>query len=450
MIMQFHIVFLKKLTWDVQFLLVSLLVLAAAMTGIGWWVGIQIENGVIHQMGTYTALYVSSAFEPNLQELSEKNEILADHKKNLDHLFPGMGRDVTAVKVWDRSGRSVYTTESGRVGQFFTGGNNLTRALNGWMSSELRSLDSPANGKTGIQTQRILVTFSPVRLAGTNSIIAVVEFHQTEGTLDGDIASAQRSSWLIVGSSALLIYLFLAGFVRRAEKTLESQQNELREKIVQMGSLHARVRGAARRTATLNERFLRRISAELHDGPAQELGFALLRLDQSMPPESEYAVVQNSLRLALQEIRDISAGMGLPELESISLSESVQRAVRTHERRTGTQVSLKLGGLPDNVALPVKITAYRILQEALTNSFKHGDAKEQAVEVEVNCEAGGIEIQVSDSGKGFDRTRADDGEEHLGLIGMRERAESLGGAFQIDSLIGRGTRIRVQLPLDAA
>ena len=120
----------------------------------------------------------------------------------------------------------------------------------------------------------LLETYSPVRLSGTNEVIAVAEFYQTVDALNQEIAAAQRRSWLVVGTVTLVIYLLLAGFVRRASDTIEQQQATLNDQISRLTELlgqnqelHERVRRAAGSVATLNERLLRRIGSELHDGP---------------------------------------------------------------------------------------------------------------------------------------------------------------------------------------
>ena len=291
--------------------------------------------------------------------------------------------------------------------------------------------------------------------------------------LDRDLAAVQRRMWLMVGGAGLVMYLLLAGFVRFASDTIRRQQSELgdqvarlRELLKQNTDLHTRVRRAARRTTELNERSLRRISAELHDGPVQDLGLALLRLDQLAPaalpaavalpapsgspaaaaPPPDFQVVQSSLQHALTEIRAISAGMGLPELENRTPAETVARAVSGHEQRTGTRVDLRINGLPDRLALPLKITLYRIIQEALSNAYRHGGGAGQTVQVDYQPPR--LNLLVTDRGPGFDDTRSLEGDQHLGLVGMRERVESLGGTVRVESQPGRGTRVCAQLPLD--
>ncbi len=461
---------LARLTWAQRFMLASLVILVAGMAGIGWWIEQQIESGVIHQTASYTALYVSSLVEPELQELANGSALTPEHQAALARLLEdtSLGQHITAVKVWDKQSRVVYATDVENVGLLFPSNLGLGRALRGWVASDISTLDQPENALDSDRGQRRMQTYSPVRLTGTNQIIAAVEFYQTVDDLDRSIASARQNSWLVVGVVTLFMYLLIAGFVRRASDTIRRQQAEMSTQVVQLQELlaqnkelHERIRRAARRATALNERFLRRISAELHDGPAQDLGLALLRLDHLQPSltpvqpaasvdstaQSDFQIVQGSLNHALQEIRTISAGMGLPELENLTLAETVLRAVRTHERRTNTQVSLKLNGLPDSVSVPVKITVYRIIQEALSNAYRHAAGRNQAVEI--SCEHHQLNLLISDQGPGFNEALSVAGDEHLGLVGMRERAESLGGMFRIESESGRGTRVIVHLPVEA-
>jgi signal transduction histidine kinase len=264
----------------------------------------------------------------------------------------------------------------------------------------------------------------------------------------------------VVGLATLAIYLLLAGFVRGASDTIEGQRatmndqiTRLTELLAQNRELHERVRRAAGMVATLNERFLRRIGSELHDGPAQDMALGLLKLDaligraeegQAFPGlVEELSGIQSSLQSAHKEVRAISTGLSLPQLAELSLPETVIRAVRAHERRTGSRVDLDAGPLPEQAALPVKITIYRVIQESLNNSFRHAGGVNQRIRV---CmEADLLVLEVSDAGPGLaDPSKAAlDG--HLGLVGMRERVESLGGTFSVESGPGQGTHITARL-----
>jgi signal transduction histidine kinase len=154
--------------------------------------------------------------------------------------------------------------------------------------------------------------------------------------------------------------------------------------------------------------------------------------------------VQIALTSALTDLRAISAGLRLPKIETLPLAETVRRAVRDHERKSQGQVTLTLAELPTNVPIPVKMTLYRLIQEALSNGYRHAGGIRQTVHAEIK--KGALYIEVADAGAGFNpETIVPNG--HFGLIGMRERVEMLGGRFEIESQVSRGTKIRVYLPL---
>jgi signal transduction histidine kinase len=144
-------------------------------------------------------------------------------------------------------------------------------------------------------------------------------------------------------------------------------------------------------------------------------------------------------------MRGIAGGLSLPQLAALDLPETVIRVVRAHERQTGVKVDLELDTLPEGVGLPLKITVYRLVQEALNNAFRHAQGQGERVYV---CTRGNrLYVEVSDQGPGFDRSQVSGWEGHLGLRSMQERVESQGGQLEIESAAGRGTRIRAYLPI---
>ncbi len=238
-------------------------------------------------------------------------------------------------------------------------------------------------------------------------------------------------------------------------QTIERQRQELQEKVVALGKLleqnellRNRLVLAATRSTTLNERSLRRLSAELHDGPAQDLGFALLKLgnDQLHTTQNkELETIQTSIARALTEMRAIASGMCLPELEPLSLKETLLRVINAHKRRSQTEVEFVLEETPAELPLPVKITLYRLVQESLTNAFKHAGGRGQ--KVHLYNQNNQLQLEVSDAGTGFELNASLEQSEGLGLLGMRERVESVGGNFMVESQIGVGTKIKISLPL---
>lgn len=216
----------------------------------------------------------------------------------------------------------------------------------------------------------------------------------------------------------------------------------------------------SQRMLTVTEEELSRIILDIHDGPVQYLFTALSLLtgiqqevsSDSTPADLPPRLAQVGMLLesSLYEIKFFMGAFRPPEFRRRSLRSIVEGLVIQHEEWTGNTVELTTGYLPEQIALPVKIALYRIVQEALSNSYRHAGIEE--VHVGLWCDEAKICLEVYDEGRGFDPTSLateTDGDrmEHLGVRGMQDRVAILGGHFDLDSQPGRGTRIYVELPV---
>ena len=459
---------IERLSLAQRFMLGSVIILAIGMAGIGAWVTRQISDGVVHRTAATTALYVDSLIAASLQDLASGETLSAEAVDRLDWLLEDtpLGQEVDLFQVWDRAGRIVYSSAPEMVGETFPIDDDLAGALAGAVQASFGPAEGGEELPADVARRDLLEIYSPVRDRDSGAVIAAAEFYYATDDLDAELAAAQRRSWLVVGGATLLIALLLATFIRRIGETIRRQQQALAGQVTQLTTLlgqnqelHERVRGAAARTAALNERFLRRFSAELHDGPAQEISLALLRLDHvaalsaanesttatKVEIERELEVIQSSLRRSLDEVRATSSGLLLPHLKTLTVSQTLDHVIRGHQRRTGTAPKLALDDLPTQAPLATKIALYRIVQEALSNASRHAGGKGVAVSI-AGCEDH-LRLEIADSGPGFDPKIAEGSETHLGLVGMRERAESLGGQFRVESAPGQGTRTVAILPL---
>jgi signal transduction histidine kinase len=187
----------------------------------------------------------------------------------------------------------------------------------------------------------------------------------------------------------------------------------------------------------------RRIERDLHDGTQQRLvSLGLeLRLAQGMVPaelaglEAEIGKVADELSGVVEDLREIARGIHPAILSEGGLGP----ALRTLARRAAIPVELEvpaLGRLPE----PVEVAAYYVCSEALTNATRH--ARARVVSVALEERDGGLHLSIRDDGAGgADPARGS------GLIGLRDRAEALGGSLEVSSPPGEGTLILVQLPL---
>ncbi|MEH6823075.1 MAG: ATP-binding protein [Motiliproteus sp.] len=439
------------------------LVIVAGSVVIGLWVSIKIESSVTQNTAVTTALYMNSLVAPEIQELSEQSQLSPQSIAILTHLHRDtpLGEGIISFKIWAPGGRIVYSSNQSLIGRQFPESDELKRAWQGEVTSELSELNSEENALERKLNTPMIELYSPVRAHGSNRIIAVAEFYKDAQELESQLFEAKVSSWVIVYGVTFIMFVLLYGIVRRGSQTISAQRSQLETKIQQLSLLleqnqflNDRVRRASYRTTEINERVLRQFSADLHDGPAQAVGFALLRIDALLADKlSETSInssgeaIREALTDALQEMRNLSAGFALPELEHLCMSEVVERVVKAHQRRTRSCVQVELAELPNLLSMPTKIAVYRLLQESLNNTYEHASGINQGVRVWMEGEI--LNVEVTDAGPGFEHLPPQVSNERLGVLGMRERIESLGGHFSIDSALGKGTRISAELPINA-
>jgi signal transduction histidine kinase len=460
--------------WDLkltrQFLIASTAVFVAGMAITGSWIASRIEASVTYNTAVSTALYFESFVAPLVQDLASDDALPADKQAHLSKLIAEtpLGRRVISFKIWRRGGAIAYASRTELIGKTFPATPKLRQAWTGQVAAGFDRLEPEEENKAEREAgMPLLEIYAPIRQENSDRIIAVAEFYERAEHLKEDIFGAKLESWLIITAIALGTMAALFGIFGRASSTIEGQRQVLQDQVTELSrllaqneELRARVERSAERASEVNERHLRRLGAELHDGPAQLLGLALLRLDaidRKLPSQAgnsknaggsgaDVATIRTALRDALSEIRDISVGLSLPALERLSIGETLQAAVRDHVRRTNTGVETDIAVLAGGAGHPVKTAAFRFVQEALNNATRHAGSSGQMVRARLDSNF--IVIEVSDAGPGFDpASQARD--DQLGLVGMRERIESLGGKFEINSAKDKGTCVRARLPLNS-
>ena len=459
----------QTLTW--RFSLGSMLILVLGMSLLGAWVSRALEQGILHSTANANSLYIHALMEPLLPELARAPTISKDTVALLDRHFhtSALKQQVIDFRIWGPNGLILYDSRAPIAGHVFPVEQAQVDAWAGEDSANIKTFgaDDPS-GVTEV-VDHVLENYSPIRDDSSGRIVAVTELYQSGDELQQSVTAAQVSSWFALAAIMVMIYLLLIGFVRRAGSTIAAQQSVLSTQVTRLQVLLAqnqeladRVRRSASRRSEITERYLRRISADLHDGPAQDISIALLCFDRSCAtPDGadggevephivakNRKIVQEALQRGLAELRAISSGLGLPELEQLTPHATVTRVVAMHEQRTGTNVDLFVGDLPEHACLTTKLALYRVIQEALSNAYRYAGGRGQAVDLQAG--PGALTLHVYDSGPGFDVRRPIDGTTHLGIAGMRERVQSMGGEFVLDSTPTRGTHIIAHLPLTAA
>jgi signal transduction histidine kinase len=439
-----------SLAW--QFGIAGALVLVLGMMLIGLWVTSRIEGAAVRNAAGATALYVDSIIAPLTQELASATSLGEGAKRALtETLQQGVLRGrLYSFKIWRPDGTVLFSSEPSLIGKHFAMTDGLATALSGSIHAEFDELKGEENLLEQKSGQPLLEIYSPIREPWSGDIIGVAEFYEMAGDLRAELAVVRLQSWLVVGAvtAGMLALLFI--IVARGSHLIEMQRRSLDAQVIELSrmldlnrALWQRADRATQRTATINERYLRRISAELHDGPAQLLGFAALRLEaigKGTAKGDDETLVSSSITEAIQEIRNICRGLTLPELEGLRGEDVVRRAIQAHETHSRTKIEADIGKLAIS-AQASKICVYRFIQEALSNATRHAGATR--ISVLAAEEDNSIRITVRDDGNGFVRTVDERG---LGLAGLEERLAGLGGRLDITSDAGSGTIVQMTLP----
>ncbi|WP_271897320.1 sensor histidine kinase [Candidatus Phyllobacterium onerii] len=436
-----------------QFILAATIVLILGMAVIAFWVTSRIEDSVTRNAAAATALYVDSVIAPLTQELADSQALGEGARLALtETLGQGvLGNKLVSFKIWKPDGTVVFSNQQDIVGRQFPMTGRLRGALAGAVQAEFDQLDSAENAEERAKGIPLLEIYSPIRQPWSGRVIGVAEFYEIASDLQSDLALVRKRSWIVVGLVTLAMLGTLFGIVARGSRLIARQADVLRDRFDELNrllhsnrSLRLRAEKAAHRTATLNEQYLRRISAELHDGPAQLIALACLRLEtatKGTAAGSDLENVTTSLEEALREVRNICHGLMLPELDDLGTEEILKRVIKGHESRTRTTVDFQSSdNLPD-LNQAEKIGVYRFVQETLNNAFRHANGIAQ--KVIAGSTQDGLSVTVSDEGQGFDAARPDKG---LGLTGLEERLAGLGGTFAVKSSPGRGTTVTMHIP----
>jgi signal transduction histidine kinase len=440
-----------------QFILVAFGVLLLGMFTLGTWVARRIENGVAEIAAASAALYINSLLAPHLQELASSDSLSLSSIEGLNKAIDSAATrmNVTSIKIWKEGGLVAYSTDKEMIGRSFPVRSSLRRAWEGMIAAEFVNHHHQENARERATGLRLLEVYAPVRQISDGRIIAVLEFYEHADSLDAQLSEAERHSWAMTALVTIAMMTALFSIVATGSRTIDEQRIALTHRVSQLSDLlsqnqvlRSRVERAARSAAEDNERFIRGLGYDLHDGPAQLIGLALLRLDAlnlTGSDQDNLVTIRCALSDALSDIRNFCAGLLLPEVQGLSLGEALLSIVRDHERRTRTTVLCNIFDVPPDPPLIVKICLCRFVQESLNNAFRHAGGQGQAVHA--GWDGRTITVEVMDEGPGMcvpnmavDRMR-------LGLTGLWDRIESIGGIMTVNSILGKGTRLTASLPL---
>jgi signal transduction histidine kinase len=226
-------------------------------------------------------------------------------------------------------------------------------------------------------------------------------------------------------------------------------ERQSREKLLQANKQLRQYALRIEDQATLQER--NRIAREIHDALGHTLTAQSIQLENAelfLPPEAEKtrSFLQEAQKLgarALQEVRRSISTLRSNPLRGQSLADAIVQAIHEFHQATGIQPGSTMQ-ISNSLPTEISTALYRILQEALTNIYKHSGASQVSIHLQQHPDR--IQLEIEDNGQGFDPEANTTG---FGLQGMRERTVALNGHFQISSRPDSGCRIHVSIPLPA-
>jgi len=239
-------------------------------------------------------------------------------------------------------------------------------------------------------------------------------------------------------------------------RSIRSRAAQERAHIIQLENEENRARiEVQRRLIEQREQERQRIARDLHDGPVQALlatGFALHGLrhgDCSEEVAQSLEAIQNSLQEQANELRAYAGELRPPILAMFGLAKAIRSHLESFQNKVpGVQFHFEEPSAGPMLPEAVRVTLYRIYQECLSNIVRHAQATEVTIRLLKTDQEARLEIQ--DNGVGFpvprdwlDLVR----QGHLGLVGMRERAEAVRGTLTVNSVPNQGTRIQVVIPI---
>jgi len=351
-------------------------------------------------------------------------------------------RDAMMATLLDYQ-KNLQPEESARVG-------DLQRALTEYwntlepllqMSPQAKQSQSGAFLRNQILPRRQKL----LQLVNDISAIDAKQLEAGEEQMASDFMKFRRQ---LLGSSLLIIAIGLAAgvaVIRRVlglEHAADLHFQEVVHSRIELQRLTAKLVAA-------EEEERRRLSRELHDQIGQHMSAALVELGnvEAMLPEQSPELRERMFKarrlaeLSVAKVRNMALLLRPSMLDDLGLAAALRWRARETSRTTGVKVEVATDGIADDLPNEHSTSIYRVVEEAINNSIRH--AHPNNVRVTVRQEPTEIRVTIADDGAGFDPRQ----EKGMGLLGMEERIQGLGGILRVDSELGKGTAISILLPL---
>ncbi|WP_246041580.1 sensor histidine kinase [Peteryoungia ipomoeae] len=427
-----------------QFLIAASFIVFGLMAGVSFFVAAQVEKAAQNAAGLAGAVRMETLIAP-LVERSDDGDFLFDDvfQSRINSLIGQgpAGQRIINIKIWTADGQQIYPP--GGSGQQPVLFEELRRALAGQMVVS-RTTVAKHNYSDEETSQSLLEIYGPLIRSATGEVLLAGEIYEESEVLERQIAETRRSSMIGVFLLSVPMLSLLYLVVRRGARLIEEQRRTLRESLrhaielsVENNRLRLLADNARVEAGKLNERILDQIGADLHDGSVQLLTLVKLRLSDLVVPRPDVSEatrealnkIMDLVSNILDEVRNLSSGLVLPELENATIDEALQLAIKRFLEITGRNAPLS-GSAGLDLRLPdLSICLYRFVLEGLMNSYRHASGNTHMVRC--SFKRGRLFVAVIDIGqRPVLSSKREVQRARLGKVSQKRRIRSFGGRMR--------------------
>lgn len=223
------------------------------------------------------------------------------------------------------------------------------------------------------------------------------------------------------------------------EALLKQQRIENLIKEQELVSIDAMIEG--------QEKERQKVAGELHDDLGSLMATIKLHFENAEASKKDKALkkVENLLEEAYQKIRGMARSRNSGMMSDQGLLQAIKKMAKTITEADALKVTVEDFGMGERIENSLELSIFRMVQELVANAIKHSEASQ--VNIQLTQYEDNINIIVEDDGKGFDRSQMDKSHSGIGLTNIEKRVEHLEGNFTIDSIVGKGTSILIDIPI---
>ena len=246
---------------------------------------------------------------------------------------------------------------------------------------------------------------------------------------------------LVVGSLAILLQKNTTKKRQLAEQEVLLKQQRVDNLLKQQEllSIDAMIEG--------QEKERQKVAGELHDDLGSLMATIKLHFDNAKVSTRDPALknAQKLLEEAYQKIRGMAHSKNSGVMSDQGLLPAIKKMAKSISESNALQVTVEDFGLGERMENSLELSIFRMVQELVANAIKHAEATK--VNIQLTQHEDNLNIIVEDNGKGFDRSKLDNGKSGMGLTNIEKRVEHLEGNFTVDSVLGKGTSILIDIPV---